>query len=165
MSSLRQTTLDGFPYIERDRVGRPVERIKKTQKGDYVLAVFGSRKIPPGNEWIFSALDDYVARKRRGVKPIQLVIEDPFGVSAIAEDWAMANDIPVRVVSAKPAYYEKWPYAEFQHTALARRDEDMLDLADVVVSFWERKPLRNPSIVDRADQLGKSEGIYFLYDD
>jgi hypothetical protein len=155
-----QTTLDGSEYVERNRLGQPVERVKKQQPGDYVLGVFGSQRLN-ATDWVVERLDAFVQRNRERA-PLQVVVGTGKGVPASAVVWARKRNIPVRILDASPDYLEKWPRKQFDRLALARRDEDLLDLADVVVTFWEHQQKTTPAIITRADHFGKLTRNFYL---
>jgi hypothetical protein len=157
---LTQTTIDHSQYVERNRLGEVVVRKEKQQRSDYVLGVFGSRRLAK-TDWVIAQLDLFVRRDRRGVLPLQILVTDGKGVAASARQWAHLHHVDVYVVPIAP-YLQRWPKSEFGTLAFARRDKDLLDLVSVVVSFWEQKQQATPAIITRADQRGKlARNFYF----
>jgi hypothetical protein len=151
--ALRQTTLDGKAYVERNRLGQEVKRAPMNP-GDYTLCVFGAQDLDD-EAWVHAQLDDVVARDRRGRFPVQVIC--PYagrGVPVAAESWAVARGLAARAVTADD-YLVKWPRNEFDRLAYLRRDEDLIDLADVVVALWRKEQRMTPAVVAWADNLGK----------
>lgn len=150
----QQQTLDGSPYVERNRLGLPMNRIEKRCDHDYVLGVFGPTHLNDA-AWVRCQLDQFVMRYRQGILPQQIVVHDGRGVLEATVNWARKREIPVRVVSSIP-YKKKWPISEFGRLVYARyRDTDILDLVDVVVALWGRRPKKTPAVVALADAHGK----------
>ena len=153
--TLRQTTLDGTPYRELNRVNQPVVRVAKAHAEDYVLLVSGSRSIAD-DEWVARQLDRYVRRQRRGRMPIQLLHGESPGVDAAAVRWALDRNVAIGTLSVHPLYIQKWPRAEHgPYLAYDRRDCDLVDLADSVVALWDGKSGGTRRTKEYATQQGK----------
>jgi hypothetical protein len=157
---LRQTTLDGNAYVERDSLGRPVVRPVKRRTEDYILLVTGSRSIND-DAWVFARLDTFVQGKRRGVMPMLLVHGDAIGVDKASGRWATEHAIPVKVYNVKTeGYVDKWPRKENGNAAYARRDQDMVDFADAVVALWDGESSGTRLTYEYAERHGKFEQLF-----
>lgn len=154
MKRLRQSTLDGTPFVERDRLGQTIDRRPRTSAAEYVLSVIGSRVLTNA-AWVHRTLDDFVAREARGNLPLELVVSDQRGAPRHAAAWALAKGVPTRVVALDDGYRDRWPRSEFGFLASEKRDRDLVDRADRVLLLWERAPPRQAPIERYADEHGK----------
>jgi hypothetical protein len=138
--ALRQSTLTGKPYVERDRIGRAVVRPPKNTPSDYSLLVIGRQKACTDEEivYVLDELQSYITREARCIVPRTLLISgDAVGAAKAAEDWAWVQPVPVPVVtkSLKDGYVQRWPLNSKSRAAVLNRDRDLIDLADVVLFF------------------------------
>lgn len=69
------------------------------------------------------------------------------GIDTVAEQYAVAHGIESRVF--KP------DYARFGKTAPLKRNEEMVELADIVLAIWDGKSRGTKHTVDYATKIGK----------
>lgn len=152
--TLKQTTLDGMPFVDRDRLGRPVRCLPKPTQEDYVLMIAGSRSIKDA-PWVFSQLNAFVEKEKRGRLPVSVIHGGSVGVDTLGEYWAQEKQIPIHRFDAMQEYLKKWPVKEFHWLGYEKRDQDLVDLSDTVIVLWDGKSSGSSKVAAYAESQGK----------
>ena len=160
----RQLTLDSIPFVDRNRLELPVQRLPKSDPQDYSLMVVGSRFIDDA-EWVHATLDAFVAGNRRGRLPTHLLHGGALGVDTYASVWARTKNVADHCVGVRGGYLEKWPPKVHHWLAYKKRDLDVVDLADEVLVLWSDKCIGTEHVKDYAETHGKLSVTPILWDE
>lgn len=76
------------------------------------------------------------------------------GIDTLAEEWAEKNGIPKTII--KPEY------ERFKRGAPLKRNEKIVELADVIIALWDGKSRGTKFTIDYAKELKKEVKIYIL---
>lgn len=76
------------------------------------------------------------------------------GIDTLAEEWADKNGIPKMII--KPEY------ERFKRGAPLKRNEKIVELADVIIALWDGKSRGTKFTIDYAKRLKKEVNIYIL---
>ena len=76
------------------------------------------------------------------------------GIDTLAEEWAEKNGIPKTII--KPEY------ERFKRGAPLKRNEKIVELADVIIALWDGKSRGTKFTIDYAKKVKKEVNIYIL---
>ena len=76
------------------------------------------------------------------------------GIDALAEEWADKNGIPKTII--KPEY------ERYKRGAPLKRNEKIVESADIIIALWDGKSKGTKFTIDYAKKLNKKMKIYIL---
>jgi hypothetical protein len=102
------------------------------------IAVVGSRGF---NDWqLFkSVMQEY--------KPTEIISGGARGADSMAALWAKENKIPLKEIRPD--------YARYGRAAPIRRNDLIVDAAELVVAFWDGKSRGTKHVIDYTEKTGK----------
>ena len=104
------------------------------------VAIIGSRDL-------HMDIGKYI-KKYVDVKNITLIISGGArGIDTLAEKYAIEHDIPMKI------FYPE--YENHGSNAPLRRNIDIVDMADIVVAFWDKESRGTKFVIDYARKSGK----------
>lgn len=108
------------------------------------VAIIGSRNLYNVDiEFIEEYIEQHV-----GVRNITLIISGgAVGIDMLAEEYAESYGIPTKI------FYPD--YEEHGGSAPIRRNIEIVDMADTVVAFWDKKSKGTKFVIDYAKKRGK----------
>jgi hypothetical protein len=103
-----------------------------------IIAVVGSRGF---NDWqLFkSVMSEY--------NPAEIISGGARGADSMAAAWAKENQIPLKEIRPD--------YAQYGRAAPIRRNDLIVDAADLVVAFWDGKSRGTKHVIDYTEKTGK----------
>ena len=76
------------------------------------------------------------------------------GVDTIAREYALANGI--RLTEFLP------DYARYKRGAPLKRNEQIIEYADVILAFWDGQSKGTKFVIDKAEKLGKDVRVIVI---
>ena len=111
-----------------------------------VVCINGSRTITSIN------LDRFINPNHIGT----LVLGGANGIDTIAENWAKRHNVNYII------FYPEW--ARYGKSAGMRRNKLMIDISDILISFWDGKSVGTKQTIDYAQRLNRKIIIHLVQD-
>ena len=107
------------------------------------VAIIGSRNL------VNVDLSEYIPKN-----VTEIISGGAKGIDTLAEEWADKNGIPKTII--KPEY------EKYKRGAPLKRNEKIVERADVIIALWDGKSRGTKFTIDYAKKLQKEVKIYVL---
>ena len=82
----------------------------------------------------------------------QLISGGALGIDTLAERWADAHNIPKLIIRPD--------YGEYGRAAPIRRNETIVEMADMVIAIWDGRSRGTKFTIEYAQRIGKPVRVY-----